>query len=570
MPALAPIAALNQSRHARREDTAGNGSHYVTPSGLTLRRAARTIGAQQKNRRLRSCPISTILSAAAKGRHTCVENLAHQTLGARQLRLHGQRTAVVCDGRQLSYAELAKSAVRAARHFVLRGLRRQQRVALLMRDTPELIAAFLGAMRVGAIPLIVSPRASSDDLAQMLADSAASLLVYERCFESVIDGAAAVGLVTAAQLATRPQLALLAEAVESTPEDEAFWVFSSGSTGRSKGIVHRHAPLDSVTGYHRDVLGVTPGDRVLCTSRLSFAYALGNGMLVPLALGATVVLHPDWPTPQSTLATIAEVAPKVVFATPSLYRAWLNLPAEQARALDCVQHFVSAGEKMPVRLLERWHQRHGKIVHDCYGCSETVFFVFASTGAGTPAGSVGKLTPGSSAELRSTDGSTLARHDQVGRVYIRHPFLATGYGPRSSAQQHRFSDGWFETGDLFRCDSQGHWTHSGRDDDLLKIAGQWVNLREIEEVAGECADVGLSAAVAMPDEDGLERIAIFVTLETEDADTQSDQRITDYIRQRLPRHKWPKWIRIIKDMPRTTTGKIHKRGLDGLIAELGV
>jgi acyl-coenzyme A synthetase/AMP-(fatty) acid ligase len=216
-------------------------------------------------------------------------------------------------------------------------------------------------------------------------------------------------------------------------------------------------------------------------------------------------------------------------------------------------------------MLERWRLRTGRPLLDCYGCSETVFFVFASPAAGARPGSVGRPAPGVVAELRAPRGGSLDA--EAGRLFLRHPFLAAGYGPLSRPRQARFADGWFETGDLFRRDADEFWRHCGRDDDLLKIAGQWVNLHEVEEAAAAAEDVALAAAVSAPDPDGLERIALFVTPEPRAASGALARRLESFLGERLPAHKRPKWLKVVAELPRTTTGKVRKAELRRALRE---
>jgi acyl-coenzyme A synthetase/AMP-(fatty) acid ligase len=493
-------------------------------------------------------------------------NLVATIFNDRALAEHGDQTALLCGRDHVSYAQLQAMVGRYAAALTAEGLGPGQRILLKMRDTPALIATFLGAMAIGATPIVIALRAGAKDTDTLLEESAAAMLVFDR------DGGAEVlprkGLISldAANLATRAagkDAAL--EICDVGAGTEAFWVLSSGSTGRSKGIVHGHRSLEEVSRYHRDALGMGPGSIVLCTSRLSFAYALGNGLLTPLYLGATLLLHPEWPTPASTLALIREWRPKIVFSTPSLYRAWLNAPDAEPGLFSATE-LVSAGEKLPAKLAGRWQQRFGRALRDSYGCSETIYFVFASMTAEQPAGTVGRLLPWASAELRPAgEADTVGPTSSSGRLFIRHPFLAMRYSDGAAAQQHRFNHGWFETGDLFERDDGGFWTHRGRDDDLIKVAGQWVNLRDVEEAVSELGEIAACAAVTIEDDDGMARVALFVVPEPTGAKDDCAERVTAHLAERLRPFQRPKWIHVVADLPRTSTGKILKRKLSELV-----
>jgi len=493
---------------------------------------------------------------------TDTTNLAEVLFGPASLERFGERDAVVCEDRRLSYRALAALADRMGKALLAAGLGRGERVLFLMRDTPELLAGYFGAMKCGAVPVALSPRATAADLVHAVQESGARLLVHDALLARFAEPLAGLPVtpLPAADLARATAADGELEAVSPGPEDEAFWVYSSGSTGRGKGVIHRHRDLDPVTRYHRQELGAGPGDIFFCTSRLSFAYTLGNAVLAPLYLGATILQQPDWPSAESSLALMLAARPSLVFSTPSLYRAWLAMPADQVAPLGEVRHFLSAGEPLPPVLLERWRALTGNDILDCYGCSETVFFVFAGPAKAPRAGSAGRTAPGVEVELRAPQGGALAE-GATGRLFLRHPFLAKGYGPLSHHHQRRFVDGWFETGDLFHRDAEGYWTHSGRDDDLLKIAGQWVNLREVEEAAAAAEDVALAAAVSATDPDGLERIALFVTPEPRAAAGELAEHLESFLSDRLPAHKRPRWLKVIAEMPRTTTGKVRKADL---------
>ncbi len=478
----------------------------------------------------------------------------------------GDRDALVCEGRRLSYRDLADLVHRVGPALRACGTAAGERVVLRLRDTELLVGAFFGAMLAGRVPVVLGLHVCGEDLRHVVEETRAALVVEEED-----PGAGPVASPAAKSVRAAEFAAMLRAATPGAGRDaaaragEAFWLFSSGTTGRMKGVIHAHHDLAPVVAYHRDVLGMGPGTRIFCTSRLSFAYALGNACLAPLALGATVVLHPDWPTPQSSLETLRSARPEIVFSVPSLYRAWLGLVDESLEPMRRVRRFVSAGEALPPAIAERWRALTGQAICDCYGCSETVFFVFATPAERAKPGSVGVPCAGVETELRDETDRPV-EPGQSGRLFVCHPFTALGYGPASAHAQGRFRDGWFATGDMFRRDPEGYWFHCGREDDWLKIAGRWVNLRDLEETAGAIEGVGQAVAVAAPDADGFMRVALFVVaLDGADQGAVA-QAVGAFLAERLPPFERPKWIRVVGDLPCTATGKVRKAELRRMVA----
>lgn len=479
-------------------------------------------------------------------------NIAAQVFSDARLARHGDAVAIVYDGREVTYRALAALSQSTAATLAASGAAAGERILVQVADTEGQAAAILGAMGADIVPVILSPRLSDDDIAYVAHETGARLRVADDPGQ-----ARAVTVSELAGAATAP--------AEADPR-EAFWLYSSGTTGRMKGVIHRHSDLEPVLAFHRETLKVGPGVRSFCTSRLSFAYALSNGFLAPLVLGATVILHPDWPSPETTLATAAQTQPDLVFSVPSMYRAWMARPADDLAPMRAATRFVSAGEHLPAAVAGRWRDLTGIGIHDCYGATETCFLIFASDASAKP-DSCGFPCAGVETQLRDENGNILVPA-KIGTLFITHPFLALGYGPAADASaQARFQDGWFATGDIFRCDRGGHWFHDGREDDWLKVASQWVSLRAVEATAAECAGVDVAAGGAAKDPDGFLCIALLV-IPAPDADGSGlAGAVRDHLDESLETFKRPKWVRVVDDLPRTATGKIRKVELRRMIED---
>lgn len=481
-------------------------------------------------------------------------NGAEHLLGAAALARHGARPALLCGAQAVSYDALAHQVRIAASAYAGLGIRPGERVLLLLQDTPAFAAAWLGAVWHGALPIGLNNKLPEADLRFIAGDSEAQLLVTEPALARDLG----VRTVDASALAQgNATLALRGAGAD----EAAFWVYSSGTTGRPKGIVHAHRAILACGQAQRDVFGLNADDRVLATSKLFFAYALENGLLGPLSLGASAVLHPGWASTEEICAQAARHRPSALFSVPSFYRQLLALEADRLSAFRGVRRFAAAGERVPGRIIAAWRAATGGEILSVYGTSET-FCASIVTPPGSSDGThTGRPLQGVGARLSEGEGG-------LGVLWLRHPALAIGYANRAEDTQAQFRDGWFCTRDLFTCDAHGNYAHQGRADELMKVAGQWVRPAEIEEAALAEAAVAEAACVSVRDADGFERLALFVAARGDDAAALAAAGAA--CASRLARHQRPKWIRAVAALPRTATGKVQRFRLREMLArELG-
>ena len=507
-------------------------------------------------------------------------NAVEHFLGTAALERHGARAALICGGQQLSYAGLAAEVARAANALRSLGVSSGDRVLLLMRDTPEFAAAWLGAVHAGAVAIALNTKLSEAEYRHIRADSGARLAIVEDVFawarpDLATDEAGEGSLVIAGSsagptLSWRDALARAAPDAEpyaARAEDPAFWLYSSGTTGKPKGIIHTHRSLLPAGQGQRDVVGLATGERNFATSKLFFAYALEHGLLGPLAIGATTILEPDWPDTETVLQLVERHHPATFFSVPTFYRNLLALGAERLAPFREIRRFVAAGERLPAQLLEQWRAATGGEILSLYGMSET-FCACMITPPGSSNGSrTGKPLAGVDTRLRTPEGGDAADGESA-ELWLRHPGLALGYANRPEQTAAQFRDGWFCTRDLFTRDAEGFFSHQGRSDELVKVAGQWVQPGELEEaVAGDPA-IAEVACVQATDSEGFERLALFVTARGDAAlALAAAGRVCE---EKLPRFKRPKWIRAVDELPRTATGKVQRFKLRELIErELG-
>lgn len=510
-------------------------------------------------------------------------NAAAELLGPAALARHGARTALACGGESVSYAALAGRVARAAAALAALGVRPGDRVLLLMRDTPEFAAAWLGAVHAGAVAIALNTKLSEDEFRHIAADSGARLAIVEDVFaaarpdlaaEHARSGRLAVAGATVPALAHDWRAALAraepAPAYEARADDPAFWLYSSGTTGKPKGIVHTHRSI-LASGEALRTLGIRPGERVFTTSKFFFAYGLEHGLLGPLALGATGVALADWAEPAAAIEAVARHSPVAMFSVPSFYRRLLAEGPERLEPLRRIRHFVAAGERLPAPVVEAWRAQVGGEILSLYGTSESycacLMMPPAIAAEENRGGRTGK--PLALTEVRLLDAAGAEPPaGEPGVLWLRHPALAQGYVNRPEQTRAQFRDGWFCTQDLFVRDTDGYYIHQGRADELVKIAGQWVRPGELEETVSSDPAIAEAACVPVADAEGFERLALFVVAR---GDEQSAVAAAERAcAERLPRYKRPKWIRAVAELPRTATGKVQRFRLrEMLLREAG-
>jgi benzoate-CoA ligase len=340
------------------------------------------------------------------------------------------------------------------------------------------------------------------------------------------------------------------EAARTRGEDTCFWQYSSGTTGRPKAVIHLHERAAfPARAYGRHVAAIGPADRVYSTAKLFFSYGLNNSLLIPLATGASVVLDPERFAADRAWRLIADERPTILFAVPAAYAALLASAEAGSRAdVASIRLCVSAGEALPVPLAERWRRRFGLAIVDGMGSTEIGYIAISNTVDDVTPGSSGRIVPGYETRVVGADGEDA----EEGTLWVRGGSTALGYHDRPDRTAATFRDGWVVTGDRYRV-RDGHYFHLGRDDDMLRVGAQWVSPLEVESVLLSHPAVAECAVVGRADPDGLVRVCAFVVLKGGDA-----SGLAELCAERLPRHKRPRWIEPVSELPKTTTGKIQR------------
>ncbi|TDC59571.1 benzoate-CoA ligase family protein [Micromonospora sp. KC207] len=473
----------------------------------------------------------------------------------------GDATAVECGDRTVSFRRLLDQTCAAARGLTGLGLVPGDRVLLALDDGPEFLAAFLGALRAGLIPVAANPGAPVDDHRYLLADSGAAAVVADPGPAAALVGSGvpvvAVGVAEGAlrydDLVSDP--AFLAPA-DVDPDDPGFVLYSSGSTGRPKGVVHRHRDL-SVTAatFGARVLEVTGEDRLFCTSKMFHAYGLCNNLIFPLWFGATAVILPGRRDLPRILDAVEAYRPTLVASVPSVYRALLAVPGARERDLSSVRRATSAGEALPAAVFAEWRAAHGWELLDGIGSTELLATFCSNLPGRTRAGTSGVPVPGFRLRLLAEDGTEI---DGAGRGALQvSGGTAFSHYWNDPERTRRTVDGpWVSTGDLYSRDEDGFYTFQGRTDDVFKVHGLWVSPVEIEDVLTAHEGVREAAVVGVPDGSGLTRITAYVVPSGDPDGLVAALRA--WLPSRLRRHQFPRSIEVVPDLPHTVTGKVQR------------
>lgn len=491
------------------------------------------------------------------------------------------KVAYIDDQGQVTYGELDERIRRFAAGLLAHGIRREERILLILLDTIDLPVAFLGALFAGVVPVPVNTLLPADDYAYMIEHSGAKAVLFSQPLLSCVDEALEKTAVRPAMFVSgggidRPDVKSIEDLLVPEPlsytafadtyaDSFAFWLYSSGSTGRPKGTVHSHGNLFwTAELYGKSVLGIREDDIVFSAAKLFFAYGLGNGLTFPLSVGATTVLMADRPTPQAVFKRLTDHQPTIFYGVPTLYVAMLaaeNLPAKHELALRVC---TSAGEALPRDVGDRFQSLYGCEILDGLGSTE-MLHIFLSNHAGhVRYGTSGQPVPGYEVELRDENGQKVPV-GEIGELYIRGPSAALLYWCNREKSRATFLGDWLKSGDKYVMDADGYYSYAGRSDDMLKVSGQYVSPVEIENTMVEHPAVLECAVVGKTDAQGLIKTAAYIVLaKGKTATPELADELKGFVKDRLTPHKYPREITFVTELPKTATGKIQRFKLRAL------
>jgi benzoate-CoA ligase len=485
------------------------------------------------------------------------------------------KVAYIDDAGRLTYGELSERMRRFAASLRALGLRREERVLLLMLDTNDWPVAFLGSLYAGVVPVAVNTLLSADEYAYMLEHSRARAAIVSAPLLETLR--AAMGK-AAHQIETvvisrghtfdgtldLEELIGRSEAMEAPAEtagdEPGFWLYSSGSTGRPKGTVHTHANLYwTAELYGKGVLGLREDDLCFSASKLFFAYGLGNALTFPLSVGATVLLMAERATPDAIFKRWIAHRPTVFYFAPTGYAALLASPALPVRGDVALRLCSSAGEALPRELGERFTRHFGCSIIDGIGSTEMLHIFISNRPDDLRYGTSGKPVGGYRAELRDDHGRVITAPNEVGDLYVQGPSSALMYWSDRQRSRETFQGGWTRTGDKYVLDDDGYYVYTGRTDDMLRVSGQYVSPFEVETALMEHPAVLEAAVIGVLDGDGLTRPKACVVLK--DAGSAGDalaDELKQFVKSRLAPYKYPRFVEFLPELPKTATGKIQR------------
>lgn len=485
----------------------------------------------------------------------------------------GAKLAILCGDSAVTYDQLHERVNRFCNVLAELGVRMEERVAILMPDNPEFVYAFFGSMKMGAVAIPMNTLLLPKDYEYLLNDSRSRvLIVHHSLVERIapirgalrymqhifVVGGDAEGLPRLETLMERASSEC--EAADTSKDDAAFWLYSSGTTGFPKGTIHlHHDMIVEADLYASGVLGIVESDLSFSVAKLFFAYGLGNGLYFPLRVGGTTVLLPDRPTPDKVFETIDRFRPSVFYSVPTSYAALLDTAEKAGRdSLGKVRMCVSAGEPLPKPIYEKWLARFGLDILDGIGSTEILHIFISNRPGRVKPGSTGEIVPGYEAKIVGDDGNEVPAGSE-GALLIKGDSIASGYWNKHEQTKETFRGEWINTHDKFHVDEDGYFWYAGRTDDMIKVSGQAVWPADVEAVLQAHYAVLESGVVGVPDEHGLMKPRAHVVLKDgHEPSPELADELRDFVKANASPHKYPRTVIFTEELPKTATGKIQR------------
>ncbi len=496
----------------------------------------------------------------------------------------GHKVAVYTDERNYTYNDIQKMANKTANALRELGVRFDDRVLILMLDVPQLYAIFWGAVRIGAVPIPVNTMLTPDDYEYYLNDSRARVLVVSDALINLVREIKGdlhylrdLIVISETQGAYPPFRQKYKRAPSTikteftTKDDVGFWLYSSGSTGSPKGAIHsQYDMVVASQAYGQNVLKLTEDDICFSGARLFFAYGLGNAMYLPMSAGASTVLNPHRPTPETMFRYLEKYRPTVFFGVPTLYGQMLSYKEKLDRErgskpdpnsnheLSSVRVCVSAGEALPVDIFMRWKERFGVSILDGIGSTEMLHIFLSNRLDDLRPGSTGKPVPGYELKIVDEEGAEVPQ-GEMGTLMVKGDSAAQAYWRKREKTRQTMQGEWINTGDKYYVDKDGFYYAAGRADDMLKVGGIWVSPLEVENCLSQHPAVLEVAVVGRKDDQDLVKPAAYVVLrEGYSGSDQLAEELKKWALERLAKFKYPRWVEFIPELPKSATGKIQR------------
>jgi benzoate-CoA ligase family protein len=482
----------------------------------------------------------------------------------------GGKVAIYYQDRKITYQEVFENVNRTGNTLKELGVEIENRVLVILPDSPEFAYAFFGAIKIGAVAIPTNPWMFAKNYEYLINDSRATTVVVHESTSPEIEKISGqtpflkhvivVGEPRGKALSFERLIAKASdklEAQKTNRDDVCFWGYTSGSTGNPKGAVHLQHDMITITDlFVKPVLGMNEKDLCFSASKMFFAYGLGNSLYFPFRCGASTVLWPDKPDPEKVLQVIEKYRPTFFFSVPTLFARFLRV--ERQYNLSSLRICLSSGEPLPPALFHQWKERTGLELLDVVGSTEATHDFLANRPGRAVAGSSGEVTPAFEAKIVDDQGRE-APLGEVGNLLVRGDATAPYYWNKHEQTKRTMLGEWLKTGDTYFRDADGYYWYCGRSDDMMKVGGLWVSPIEIENTLMEHPAVLESGVVGETDSDGLLKPKAYVLLKSEWQPTdQLRLELQNLVKNKLAPYKYPRWVEFVDDLPKTVTGKIQR------------
>ena len=487
----------------------------------------------------------------------------------------GDKTAFIDPARNLTYAELSDATARIGPMLARMGVEQENRIALVLLDTVDFPVLFWGAIRAGIVPVLINTRLTVDQYRYLFEDSRAKAVFVSAALLPAVQEATKdlpnlkTVVVVGGSPTSMPRLDMLlaAENEGSAPartsaDEVAYWLYSSGTTGMPKGVMHVHSsPMVMAQNAGHRRIGYREDDIVFSAAKLFFSYGLGNAIICPMWAGATSVFYPERPTPQTMFEMLRGYQPTMFFAVPTLYAAMLADPeCKQESMSSRLRICFSAGEPLPAHVGQAWKERFGLDIVNGVGSTEMGHLFLTSLPNAVEYGTSGVPVDGYDLRLVDEVGNDVG-DDEIGELLVRGESMAAGYWNQREKSRRTFVGEWTRTGDKYLRRQDGVYTYCGRTDDMFKVSGIWVSPFEVEDALISHPKVLEAAVVPAEDDNGLIKPKAFVVLRDRrenDGSRALYEELKVHVKRTIGPWKYPRWIEFIDILPKTATGKIQR------------